>query len=182
MHPHQAGGECVVQWYGDHRVDSVRHSVLSMFPILYPRVPTRRSVRGRNALENAIADATRDHPYVQQQYSQALQQPKEEELRLTSDAAAHCAVNIVPFTGLGSGQTRKLLHTQDTPPLDPRHLIIHHVSQTTSGDRKKTTSRVTNLPQAASLLAGQSSQSPQERSSQPSLGPTTRVKRKRRSR
>lgn len=40
--PWQVGGECVVQWYGDHRVDTVKHSVLTTFPIVPPHAPARR--------------------------------------------------------------------------------------------------------------------------------------------
>lgn len=160
-----------------------------MFPVLSPRAPTRRSIRGQNALEKAVAEATKDHPYLQQLQLQN-QQPKElqfqiiqpkEEISGPTLVATVCAVSV-PYTGMGSGHTCKMLDMQDTPPpLDPRHVIIPQVKQATSGDRKKLTSRVKNLPQAASLLAGQSSRSSQERLSQPSLGPI-RMKRKRRSR
>lgn len=174
---HQVGGECVVQWYGDHRVDTVRHSVLSMFPILSPGVPTRRSVRGKNALEKAIVEATKEHPFLQHQQSQTLQ--PNEDVQFTSDGSNH-VVNV-PVIGQGSGQTYKLLHIQNTPPLDPQYLIMPQVNQLISEDRKNATGRVQNFSKASSILAGQSSPFPQEPLSQLSSRPIP-TKRKRRRR
>lgn len=156
MHPLQVGGECVVQWYGDHRVDTVKHSVLSTFPIVPPRVPMRRSVRGRNALVKAIAEAVKDNATHCQDY----QVPQLKNIRSTyadSPATLNIAVNG-PLNGLGSGPKNRSIHRQEKPALKHQHMNIAQGNQITPGEnRKRMTSNAKSLPLTTAFLARESS-------------------------
>lgn len=177
---HQAGGECVVQWYGDHRVDTVKHSVLSTFPIVPPRVPTRRSVRGRAALDKAIAEAMQDNAISHQQ-CEVPQPVALEGMPADSPTTVVVAVNG-PLIGLGSGPVRRMLNKPAKPPSEPQHLNIPHMNQVTARENKTAIGGGAKcLPASLGVLDGQQLLPPQAvQSLSPHTTGPTRARRRRR--